>query len=74
MIENNFDIELSSENIFALVDLVVLQTGRSVHLKENIIATRERNELGSSKNQVFRNPKNTTTKLKLVKRSKFMEK
>ncbi len=45
VIENNFDIELSSENIFALVDLVVLQTGRSVHLKENIISTRERNEL-----------------------------
>jgi tRNA(Ile)-lysidine synthase len=45
VIENNFDIELSSDNIFALVDLIALQTGRSVHLKENIISTRERNEL-----------------------------
>lgn len=45
VIENNFDIELSSENIYSLVDLVISQTGRVVHLKENIIASKERNEL-----------------------------
>ena len=44
-VENNFDIELSSENIYALIDLVSSQTGRVVHLKENIIVSRERNEL-----------------------------
>ncbi len=45
VIGNNFKVELSSENIFSLIDLLVLQTGRSVHLKENVIVTRERNEL-----------------------------
>jgi tRNA(Ile)-lysidine synthase len=54
VIENNFDIELSSENIFALVDLLVLQTGRSVHLKENIISTRERSELVVRRSKVSR--------------------
>ncbi len=45
VVENKFKIELSSENIFSLIDLLGLQTGRSVHLKGNIIASRERSEL-----------------------------
>ncbi|HSW55126.1 MAG TPA: tRNA lysidine(34) synthetase TilS [Ignavibacteriaceae bacterium] len=45
VVENNFNIELSSENIYALVDLVNSQAGKEVHLKENIIASKERNEL-----------------------------
>jgi len=45
VVENNFDIELSSENIYALADLVSSQTGRTIHLKENIIASKERNEI-----------------------------
>jgi tRNA(Ile)-lysidine synthase len=45
VVENNFNIELSSENIFAIVDLVNSQAGKQVHLKENIIASKERNEL-----------------------------
>jgi len=45
VIEDNFKIELSSENIFALVELVSSQAGNEVHLKENIIASKERNEL-----------------------------
>ncbi|MFI5237048.1 MAG: tRNA lysidine(34) synthetase TilS [Ignavibacteriales bacterium] len=45
VIENKFKIELSSENIFSLLDLIFSQTGKSVHLKENIIAAKERNEL-----------------------------
>lgn len=45
VIENRFNIELSSENIYALVELVNSQVGRVVHLKENIIAAKERNEL-----------------------------
>ena len=56
--ENNFGIELSSENIFALVDLLVLQTGRSIHLKENIIATRERSELVVRRSNASRIEKN----------------
>ena len=45
VIEKNLQIELTSENIFALVDLVNSQTGKSAHLKENVIASKERNEL-----------------------------
>jgi len=45
VIENRFNIELSSENIYALVELVNSQVGKAVHLKENIIAAKERNEL-----------------------------
>jgi tRNA(Ile)-lysidine synthase len=45
VIENNLDIELSSENIYSLVDLVSSQTGRVVHLKENVVASKDRNEL-----------------------------
>ncbi len=45
VIENNFRIELSSENIYALVNLINSQTGKVVHLKENIVATKERGEL-----------------------------
>lgn len=45
VVKNNFNIELSSENIFAIVDLVNSQVGKQVHLKENIIASKERNEL-----------------------------
>jgi tRNA(Ile)-lysidine synthase len=58
LIENNFSIELSSDNIFALVDLIVLQTGSSVHLKENIISTRERNELVVRRSKASRIEKN----------------
>ncbi len=54
VIENNFNVELSSENIFSLVDLLTSQTGRSVHLKENIIAIRERTELVIRKNPATR--------------------
>ena len=45
IIENNLGIELSSENIFALIDLMHSQTGREVHLKENVVAFKERTEL-----------------------------
>ena len=45
VVENNFKIELNSENIYSLVDLIKSQTGKSIQLKEDIIAARERNEL-----------------------------
>lgn len=38
-------IELSSKNIFDIVDLLEVQTGKSIHLESGIIALRERNEL-----------------------------
>jgi tRNA(Ile)-lysidine synthase len=45
VIEKNLGIELASENIFALVDLLNSQSGKSIQLKDNIIASKERNEL-----------------------------
>ena len=45
VIENKFDIELSSENIHSIIELLELQTGRTINLKEKVFATRERNEI-----------------------------
>ena len=45
VIEKNLGIELASENIFALVDLLYSQSGKSIQLKDNITASKERNEL-----------------------------
>lgn len=45
VIQNKFCIELNSENIFSLVDLLSSQTGNAIHLKEDIIASKERGEL-----------------------------
>jgi len=59
-VENNFDIELSSENIFALVDLMKSQSGRTVHLKENIIASKERGELIIGKKSLTKSIKSTS--------------
>jgi tRNA(Ile)-lysidine synthase len=45
VLENNFDIELSSENIYDIVRLISSQTGSVVHLKGNLYVFREREEL-----------------------------
>jgi len=45
VIEKKFNIEITSENIFSLIDLLKLQTGKSVQLKKDILATRERSEI-----------------------------
>ena len=45
VIEKAFNIELSSKNIFDIVDLLEAQTGKSIHLESGIIAFRERDEL-----------------------------
>ena len=45
VIEKTFNLDLSSENIFSLIDLLKSQTGRSVHLKKSIAAFKEKNEL-----------------------------
>ncbi|MBE0572825.1 MAG: tRNA lysidine(34) synthetase TilS [Ignavibacteriaceae bacterium] len=62
VVEKNFNIELLSENIYALVELVYAQVGKAVHLKENIIASKERNELiigrkSTVKTEIFNNIK-----------------
>ena len=45
VIEKTFNLDLSSENIFSLIDLLKSQTGRLVHLKNSIAAFKEKNEL-----------------------------
>lgn len=45
VVEKNFDIELTSENIHSLIELMNSQTGRVIHLKEKVIAFKDRNLL-----------------------------
>jgi tRNA(Ile)-lysidine synthase len=45
VVEENFNIELASENINDLLNLIKSQTGKSIHLKEKISAFRERDGL-----------------------------
>jgi len=45
VIENSFSTELNSENIFSLNDLIKGQTGKTIQLKEDIIALKDREEL-----------------------------
>lgn len=45
VVEENFKIELSSENINDLLDLVKSQTGKSIHLKGKVSAFRDRDVL-----------------------------
>jgi tRNA(Ile)-lysidine synthase len=64
VIENNFRIELSSENIYALVDLINSQIGKVVHLKETSVATKERGELVIGRKSSSR-PFNAAQKIKV---------
>jgi tRNA(Ile)-lysidine synthase len=57
VLEKNLGIELTSENIFALVDLVNSQTGKSVRLKGNVIVSKERNGLFIGRKSSARNHK-----------------
>jgi tRNA(Ile)-lysidine synthase len=45
VIGNKFNTELSSENIYALMELVFSQTGNEVHLKEKLVAIKDRDVL-----------------------------
>ena len=45
VVEENFNIELESENIRALSDLIDSQTGSMIQLKEKVVALRERDLL-----------------------------
>jgi tRNA(Ile)-lysidine synthase len=57
VIEKTFNLDLSSENIFSLIDLLKSQTGRSFQLKKNIVAVKERNDLVIRRNSVSKNKK-----------------
>jgi len=45
VVEKNFNIELTSENIHSLIELINSQTGRVIHLKEKVIASKDRDLL-----------------------------
>ena len=45
VVEKNFNIELTSENIHSLIELINSQTGRVIHLKEKVIAFKDRDLL-----------------------------
>jgi tRNA(Ile)-lysidine synthase len=45
VIGNKFNTELSSENIYDLMELVFSQTGNEVHLKEKLVAKKDRDVL-----------------------------
>jgi len=45
ILEKNFKIDLDSENIKALVELVNSQTGSMIHYKENVVAFKDRDLL-----------------------------
>jgi tRNA(Ile)-lysidine synthase len=64
ILENNFKIELNSENIFSLADLIKSETGRLVQLKEKIVALKERNELVVQKKKKERK-RNSSVQLKI---------
>ena len=64
VVENTFSIELNSDNIFSLNDLIKGQTGKTIQLKEDIIALREREELLIGK-RTYRKSGHTVHKLKI---------
>jgi len=57
VIENNFEIELSSENIYSTMELLNLQTGRIVQLKQNVFVSKERNKLVIRKRDIRKKDK-----------------
>lgn len=63
VVEENFKIELSSENIDDLLNLVKSQTGKSIHLKEKVSAFRERDDLVIGKKLIAK--KNTPIALSI---------
>lgn len=64
VIEKSFAIELNSDNIFSLNDLIKGQTGRTIQLKEDIIALKEREELVIGKKS-YNKSENFVHKLKI---------
>jgi tRNA(Ile)-lysidine synthase len=53
LLEKYFEIELSSENIKSLVELMSYQTGKEIHLKKNVTAFRNREDIiiGKERNE-----------------------
>jgi tRNA(Ile)-lysidine synthase len=64
VVENTFRIELNSDNIFSLNNLLKGQTGRTTQLKADIIALKEREELLIGK-RTYRKSGHTVHKLKI---------
>lgn len=69
VVEENFNIELSSENINDLLNLVKSQTGKSIHLKEKVSAFRERDELVIGKKLIAK--KNASVSVNIGQKIEF---
>ena len=70
ILENYFKLELTSENIHSLVNLINSQTGRAIHLKEKVIANKERNLLVISRLSGIKN-KILSKKIKIGQKVKI---
>ncbi len=63
-IEQKFAIELTSQNIKSLIELMSAQTGKSVQLKENVFASKERNTILINR-QLKKRSKKVSNKIKI---------
>lgn len=55
IVEKNFKIDVDAENVHSLIELINSQTGRSIQLKENFVAIRERDSIVIEQNRQKRN-------------------
>ena len=70
VVEKSFEIELTSENIRSLINLMNSQTGRAIHLKDNLIASKDR-DLIVIRRQHGIKPKTVTKKIKIGQKVKI---
>jgi tRNA(Ile)-lysidine synthase len=66
-IEKNFKIDLISENIHSLVELIKSQTGATIHLKEHVVAFKDRDLLVISR-PLKRGNQRVSKKIKIGKK------
>ncbi|MEJ2103542.1 MAG: tRNA lysidine(34) synthetase TilS [Ignavibacteriaceae bacterium] len=69
IIEKNFIVDIDAENVHSLIELINSQTGKSIHLKENFIAIRERDSIVIEKNKAKN--KEVRKKIKIGQKVKF---
>jgi len=70
VVEKSFETELTSENIRSLVNLMNSQTGRAIHLKDKVIASKDR-DLLVIRRQLGLKPKSGNIKIKIGQRVKI---
>lgn len=70
VVEKSFEIELTSENIRSLINLMNSQTGRAIQLKDNLIASKDR-DLIVIRRQLGIKSKTVTKKIKIGQKVKI---